>query len=176
MPDDLLEVAKLGRTIGLKGAVKIFDRSDFPSQFKKGAKFYLRNGEILEILSFNGANFSATFKNYENVEAAANLTNQIIYRSKEDTRKFCKLQKGEFFYFDIIGLEIYEDGAVLGRVRDISQIGSGYLFEVETDESLISQALPKEFFIPYVDAYVKEISLSERKIFTQNARAILENS
>jgi len=33
-----------------------------------------------------------------------------------------------------------------------------------------------EFFIPYVDAYVKEISLSERKIFTQNARAILENS
>ena len=160
MPDDLLEVAKLGRTIGLKGAVKIFDRSDFPSQFKKGAKFYLRNGEILEILSFSGAN----------------STNQILYRSKEDTRKFCKLQKGEFFYFDIIGLEIYEDGAVLGRVKDISQIGSGYLFEIETDESLISQALPKEFFIPYVDAYVKEISLSERKIFTQNARAILENS
>lgn len=176
MPDDLLEVAKLGRTIGLKGAVKIFDRSDFSSQFKKGAKFYLRNGEILEILSFNGANFSAIFKNYESVEAAANLTNQILYRSKEDTRKFCKLQKGEFFYFDIIGLGIYEDGAILGRVKDISQIGSGYLFEIETDESLISQALPKEFFIPYVDAYVKEISLSERKIFTQNARAILENS
>ena len=86
------------------------------------------------------------------------------------------MQNGEFFYFDIIGLEIYEDGTVLGRVKDISQIGSGYLFEVETDESLISQALPKEFFIPYVDAYVKEISLSERKIFTQNARAILENS
>ena len=72
MPDDLLEVAKLGRTIGLKGAVKIFDRSDFPSKFKKGAKFYLRNGEILEILSFNGANSSAIFKNYESVEAAAN--------------------------------------------------------------------------------------------------------
>ena len=86
------------------------------------------------------------------------------------------MQKGEFFYFDIIGLEIHEDGAILGRVKDISQIGSSYLFEVETDKGLISQALPKEFFIPYVDAYVKEISLNERKIFTQNARAILENS
>ena len=50
MPDELLEVAKIGKTIGLKGALKLHDKSDFPKQFKKGANFFLGTGEILEIL------------------------------------------------------------------------------------------------------------------------------
>mgnify|MGYP003325207756 CR=1 FL=1 len=57
MNSDLLEVAKLGRTVGLKGALKLHNLSDFESQFKKGAKFFTKDGglspedidEILEI-------------------------------------------------------------------------------------------------------------------------------
>lgn len=87
LKDDMLEVALLGKTIGLKGAIKLHNRSDFPSQFKKGAKFYLTDGEILEILSFNKTNFVAVFKDYENIECAAKLTNKILYQSKEITKK-----------------------------------------------------------------------------------------
>ena len=47
LKDDMLEVALLGKTIGLKGAIKLHNRSDFPSQFKKGAKFYLTDGETV---------------------------------------------------------------------------------------------------------------------------------
>ena len=54
--NELLQVARLGKTVGLKGGLRLYNLSDFPTQFKKGAKFLLENGEILEICSFNREN------------------------------------------------------------------------------------------------------------------------
>ena len=108
MPDELLEVAKIGKTIGLKGALKLHDKSDFPKQFKKGAKFFLGTGEILEILSFSSANSSVIFVGFDSIEKSQMLVNQTLYQSKEATKKSCKLHKDEFFYFDIIGDVINE--------------------------------------------------------------------
>lgn len=176
MPDELLEVAKIGKTIGLKGALKLHDKSDFPKQFKKGAKFYLKSGEILEILSFNSANSSVIFVGFDSIEKATNLINQTLYQTKEATKKSCKLNKDEFFYFDIIGLEICENSQILGVVSDIIETGANYLFEVTTSQNLVEFGLPKTFFVPYIDNFVEKICLDESKIYTKNAKAILENS
>ena len=176
MPNELLEVAKIGKTIGLKGALKLHDKSDFPKQFKKGAKFYLSNGEILEILSFSSANSSVVFVGFDSIEKAQVLVNKTLYQSKENTKKSCKLNKDEFFYFDIMGLEICENSQILGVVSDIVETGANYLFEVTTSQNLIQNGLPKTFFVPYIDNFVEKICLDEGKIYTKNARAILENS
>ena len=96
--------------------------------------------------------------------------------TKENTKKFCKLAKDEFFYFDIIGLEIYENSQILGVVSDIVETGANYLFEVSTSQNLTQNGLPKTFFVPYIDNFVEKISLDEAKIYTKNAKAILENS
>ena len=176
MPNELLEVAKIGKTIGLKGALKLHDKSDFPKQFKKGAKFFLGTGEILEILSFCSANSSVVFAGFDSIEKSQMLVNQTLYQSKEETKKSCKLGKDEFFYFDIIGLEIYENSQILGVISDIVETGANYLFEVTTSPNLVDENLPKTFFVPYIDNFVEKISLDEGKIYTKNAKAILENS
>lgn len=170
----MLEVAKIGKTVGLKGALKLHDRSDFPKQFKKGAKFHLKNGEILEILHFNSQNSQVIFKNYEDVNTSSALVNQTIYSTIEETKKNCKLRKDEFFYFDIIGLKIVENSEILGTIKSIAEVGGGYLFEIKTDENL--QDMPEIFYIPYVDEYVIEVLLDEKKVITKNAKLILENS
>lgn len=170
----LFEVALLGRTVGLKGAIKLHNRSDFLSQFKKNAKFFLKNGEILEIKSFNKENMSVIFSGYESVELAKTLTNKLIYQDEATTRKTCKLQKDEFFYFDIIGLEVFEDTLRLGVVADILEVGINYLFLVKTDEGLSEFA--SSFYIPYNDNFIEQISLAESKIYTKNSFEILKNS
>ena len=176
MPDELLEVAKIGKTIGLKGALKLHDKSDFPKQFKKGAKFFLSTGEILEILSFSSANSSVIFVGFDSIEKSQMLVNQTLYQSKVATKKSCKLNKDEFFYFDIIGLEICENSQILGTVSDIIETGANYLFEVTTSQNLAEIGLSKTFFVPYIDNFVEKISLNDKKIYTKNAKAILENS
>lgn len=173
---DLLEVALLGKTVGLKGAIKLYDRSDFADQFKKGAKFHLKSGEILEILLFNRANSTAVFKDYEDINLASKLTNQVIFKTKEQTRATCKLKKDEFFYFDIIGLKIKENSVILGEVMDIIEAGSGYVFEIKTDENLSQNGLPTVFYLPYIDHFILKVDLTSGEILSQNALAILENS
>lgn len=169
-----LLVAKIGKTVGLKGALKLHDASDFPEQFKKGAKFNLKNGEILEIIYYNPHNSQVIFKDYEDINLATHLVNQNIYTTIENTRNTCKLSSDEFFYFDIIGMRVVENGEILGVVESIAEVGPNHLFEVKTDLKL--EGMPGVFYIPYIDEYVLDISLEKGEISTKNAKLILENS
>jgi len=173
---DFVEVALLGKTVGLKGFVRLHNRGDFPDQFKKNTVFYDMDGSKLIVKNYNCANDTIVFYGFEDVDSAKTLTNKIIYTTKEETRKNCKLKKGEFFYFDIIGCEIYENNQRLGEVEDIDEVGANHLFLVKTDENLITKGLEKSFYIPYIDIYVEKVDVENKKIYTKNAILILENS
>lgn len=175
---DFVQVAKLGKTVGLKGYVKLHNLSDFSSQFKKGAAFFIKNTkEILKIKDYNISNSAVLFENYEDVEKAKELINLTLFQSIEKSRQTCKLKKDEFFYFDILECEIFEGVRRLGKVIDILETGASYLFEIQSDEKLVEKKYPKTFFIPYLDKFVKNIDIEKRQIFcTQDAFLILENS
>ena len=152
--NEFVEVALLGKTVGLKGFVKLHNKGDFPNQFKKNAMFYDKDGKELVVKSYNRTNDTISFYGFENIDSAKTLTNKTIYSTEEETRKNCKLKKGEFFYFDVIGCEIYENNQRLGEVEDIDAVGTNHLFLVKTDENLIAKGLEKSFYIPYIDFYI----------------------
>ncbi len=173
---ELVEVALLGKTVGLKGFVRLHNRGDFPNQFKKNAIFYDGDGNELVVKNHNSTNDTIVFCGFEDVDSAKTLTNKTIYTTKEETRKNCKLKKGEFFYFDVIGCEIYENNQRLGEVEDIDEVGANHLFLVKTDGNLISKGLEKNFYILYIDVYIEKVDVENKKIYTKNAILILENS
>ena len=49
---DMLEVAKLGKVVGLKGALRLHNLSDFLAQFKAGAVFKSKDGQELKVKRF----------------------------------------------------------------------------------------------------------------------------
>lgn len=174
---DLVQVAKLGRAIGLKGYVKLHNLSDFPSQFKKGASFFCSKDKKLTIKHYNFNNNTILFQDYEDLQKAKELTNLILYQSIEKSRETCRLSKDEFFYFDIVECEVFLEELKLGKVVDILKNSHSYLFEVSTDENLIHKGLAKSFFIPYMDKFISSIDIDKHCIFcTQDAFLILENS
>lgn len=170
---DFVLVARLGKTIGLNGFVKIHILSDFPNQFKPNSSYFDKNQNVLTIKQINRANQTIQIFGYESVDLAKALVNCELYDTKENTKKRFKLKKDEFFYFDIIGKEIIENNVKLGKVKDIVEISNQFLFEIDTDEDLIKNGFAKVFFIPYVDRYVLQI---DDFIYTKDARDILENS
>lgn len=177
MSEELIQVAKIGKSVGLKGYVKLHNLSDFPEQFKKNTSFFLQNKEQIKIKDFNKQNNSVLFYNYENLDLAKTLTNNILYQSIEQTRKTCKLNKDEFFYFDIINCEVFIDDLNLGKVNDILDSSYNFLFEIKTSIELINKNYAKTFFIPYIDNYILNININEKKIFCKKeAFDILENS
>ncbi|TKX30526.1 ribosome maturation factor RimM [Campylobacter aviculae] len=174
---DFIQVARLGKTIGLKGYIKLHNLSDFTSQFKKGTSFFIENGQKKIIIkSYNHANSSVLFEEYENVEKSKELVNTILYQSIEITRKTCKLQKDEFFYFDILKCQVFYENQNLGKVSNILEVGSTFLFEIQTSENF-AKKFAKIFFIPYIDKFIDNIDIEKKSIFcTQDAFLILENS
>lgn len=176
MKSNLVEVCKLGKTIGLKGFLKLHDFSDFPSQFKKGAKFYDMNSREFTIDNYDKTRSLVRFAGFLDIDTASALTNLTLYRTLDDTRKYCKLQKDEYFYFDIISCLVIENELVLGEIIDILEIGSGFLFAIKTANDLVNSGLTKEFFIPYNDNFIKKVDLEARRIHVMNSLEILRNS
>ncbi|MBT0741396.1 ribosome maturation factor RimM [Campylobacter lari] len=174
MKNDLVQVAKLGKSVGLKGYVKLHNLSDFYEQFKMGAKFFDINQKIYTIKTFDKIRSLVLFEGFESVETAKTLTNITLFQTIEATKETCKLKKDEYFYFDIIGCDVIEDEQKLGVVEDILENGAGFLFCIKCDEKL--QTKVKNFYIPYVDKYIQKVDVENKKIFTQSALDILENS
>lgn len=146
------------------------------------------------------------FEGITSADNAKQLVNAKIYATKAQSREHCKLKKGEYFYFDIIGLDIIEGGENLGIVRDIERIGNVDYFIVEVADNLASniaakstqpkhnkskniakstnhtpkstkkQNKPKTFLVPYIDRFILEVCLQTGRIFTKNAKSILEQS
>lgn len=171
--DELILVARLGKTVGLKGFVKLHIISDFTNQFKPNSSYFDSNLKKLTIKELNKANQTVQFFGYESVDSAKELVNIELFDTKENTKKRFKLKDGEFFYFDIIGKKIYENGCELGLVVDILDNFSQFLFKVKTNSSLVEAGFSKFFYIPYVDRYIVDIN---EHIVTVNAKDILENS
>ncbi|QDF29869.1 ribosome maturation factor RimM [Halarcobacter anaerophilus] len=171
-------VAKLGKAVGLKGHLRLFIDSDFPEQFKKGATFTTNRDETLIVQEYNFSKELIKFENYDDIDIAKKLTNQELYVSEDQTKENCKLEDKEYFWFDIIGCEIFEDEKCLGVVKDIHRYPLDDYLEVSTNSDLIkSLNLPKSFLIPYIrEEFILEVDIDNKVIKTQKCFEILENS
>ncbi len=170
-------VAKLGKAVGLKGHLRLIIDSDFPSQFKKNAIFITDKNIELKVQEYNTSRELIKFENYDDVDIAKRLTNQQLFVSEEDTKQNCELDEDQYFWFDIIGCEIKEDGKLLGKITEVHRYPLDDYFEIQTDEALVNEGLPKVFLIPYVvETYIENVDIDNKTIETKNCIEILENS
>ncbi len=170
-------VAKLGKTVGLKGDLKLHLDTDFPNQFKVGVTFSTNKKLELKIVQYNSSRETIRFENYEDIDLAKKLINQELFSSPEQTKDNCKLEKNEFFWFDLISCEVFENDLKLGTVKDVHRYPLSDYLEITTDSDLIKKGLPNTFLLPHLfDKYINEVSIENKTIQVKNAYEILENS
>ena len=102
----------------------------------------------------------------------------ILYTTQEQSKAQCELKENEFFWFEIVGSEIVENGEILGVVSEIERFSAQDYLNVKTSSTLTAQNLPKSFLIPYTARYILSVdSMQNPKIIhTQLCKEILENS
>jgi len=174
--DSLIEVAQVGRLVGLKGELKLNLHCDFPEQFKKGNSFVTPKGETLEVHSFNQSRGLISFVGYQSRESAAKLVNTFLLSTEEKSTKECALNEGEFFWFEVMGSQVIDDGICLGVVEEIERIVNTDYLVIKTDEALLKKGLVKSFYIPYIDRYIVSFDKIKKEILTKDSLGILENS
>jgi 16S rRNA processing protein RimM len=171
----MFTIAKIGKCVGLKGELKLHLLTDFPEQFKKGATFDSDKLK-LTVEHYNHKRGIIKFVGYDDRTSAEKLTTRSLYSNEEDTRTNCNLKDDEYYYFDIIGATIVDDGKTLGIVSDIQEINGTNYFEVDTDEELVSLGYARLFMVPYIDNYVTNVDIESKTITTKDVLGILEAS
>lgn len=174
MKNEIL-VARLGKVVGLRGDLKLHNLSDFPEQFRIGATFFTSPNLTLEICAYAPATSLVRFRGYESRESAQPLVNAQLYTSKQSTKEQCSLREDEFFWFDIEGCELREDGQALGIVEEIERIGGQDYLHVKSDETFVKAGFAKHFLIPYQEHFINQTDIGQKCIHVQNAKALLEN-
>lgn len=171
-------VAKLGKTVGLKGQMKIYIESDFPEQFKKGATFTTNKKQTLEIESYNSKSDTVKFIGIDNIDDAKKYINSTLFTTYEASKENCELKEKQFFWFDVVGCSIYEDGKLLGVVTDINRYPTDDYLLIKTDKSLLEldEKTAKSFLVPYHDNFIIDVDIETKTINVKNAVDILEAS
>jgi len=173
---DKIYVAKIGKTVGLKGLQKLHIDSDFPEQFKKDSKFYTDRNQELIIESYNSKNDTVKFVGIDSIEDAKKLTNRQLYTTSEQTKQSCTLKDKQYFWFDIVECKVIEDDETLGIVSDIQRLPiSDYLY-IKTDKELVDKGLANSFLVPYLDDFIVSVDIENKTLILKNAKDILDAS
>jgi 16S rRNA processing protein RimM len=169
-----IPIAKIGKTYGVKGWVKIHLLTDFPEQFKAG-KTFEADKLTLTIENINRKNNTIKFVNFNTPEEAKKLTNRTIYSDEKTSHEDIKLKKDEYFWFDIFGCEVYENDKLLGIVEDINRINDIDYIVVKVDKNMQKNNQPKRFLFDF-KRHIIEVDIENKKLIVQDTIPILEAS
>ena len=155
-----LEVGQIVNTFGIKGFVKIYPYVDDIQRFDDLKNVYIKSKNINQKLEIEQVKYQKNmvlvkFKGIETVEQAEKLRNAYVEIDRKDA---IKLEEGQYFIADLLGLEVFLDtGEKLGILDDIFNTGSKDIYVVKNE-------LGKQFLLPYIDEVIKKIDLENGKI------------
>ena len=158
-------IGKIGAARGLNGELKLIPLTDFENRFENLRQVDV-DGKILKIdyVRQIGGNLIIKFVEYNNREAAQKLTNKML---KVDKSAAAPLSDGEFYTFDIIGLNVFNlNDKKLGEVIEVLKTGSNDVFVTKSEDE-------REILIPALKKAVKKIDI-ENKIMIVDESAFEE--
>lgn len=158
----VMEKLKIGKIVGthaLRGELKIRSNSDFSEErFQIGKSIYIQYQNqliTLEVISkrIHKGNYLIAFKEHQDINIVEKYIGCFVYAEKDEQL----LAADEYYVNDVIGAKVYSsEDTYLGEVQDI-------LFNGRHDILILSGPFNK-VFIPYVEAFIIEESIKDKKI------------
>ncbi len=174
--EQLLHIATIGKTVGIKGDMKFHIKCDFPEQFHNGATFFSNLKQNITLADVNLDRDLIKIAGINTIEDAKKFTNAKLFTTREETRKNCRLDEGEYFWFDLDDCEVYEDGKLLGIVHEVERIAVTNYLNVTTNEELVKAGNAKKFLIPFIEPFRVSVDIDKKIITVSGAMDILEAS
>ena len=165
----MLRIGKIVNSHGHLGEVKVIPLTDDINRFKKLREVYLeRSAKQYELLHVKQARIHnnqvlLTLEEAPDMNAALLLKNFYLCVKREDA---IKLPQDHFFIFELVGLEVVEDGKRLGRVSEVLQTGSNDVYVVTGGE--------KTIYLQALKTVVQQIDLDKGQMTVKVPQGLLD--
>jgi 16S rRNA processing protein RimM len=150
----LVLIGEIVRAQGIRGKIKVRPLAD-PDAFSSLRFIYLGKSEDLSV-SFRVVSCQPHkgfillgLGGITTMSQAEDLAGSHIYADSDALKE---LPEGEYYYFEIIGLDVLtDDGRCLGKVEEIFPTGSNDVYVVRDGK--------REYLIPAIEDVVREIDI-----------------
>ncbi|MGT2745091.1 ribosome maturation factor RimM [Streptococcus phocae subsp. phocae] len=159
---EYFNVGKIVNTQGLQGEMRVLSVSDFAEErFEQGAELALfdakdqfvqdvtiashRTQKNFDIIKFKGMN------HINDIEGFKGFTLKVSQENRGE------LDEGEFYYHQIIGLEVYENDIYIGHVKEILQPGAN-------DVWVVKRKGKRDLLLPYIPPVVLKVDVDHNRV------------
>lgn len=159
--NEMIFIGKSTSTFGIKGELKV--RSDFnylDKAYKIGNVILINNIEHkISGVRYHKNHVLLKIDNLENINDVLDYVGYNIYIKRSDLN----LSSNEYLDSDLINSDVINDGINLGKVIDV----------IRGVNTLIKVSGKVVFYIPYVDEYIINFDLENKKLYTKNCENLI---
>ncbi len=160
LADDFISIGEITSVFGIKGWVKVHSFTEPRENILNYSPWFLKKGsEVQEVKLLNGKRqgktIVASLDGVSDRDVAASYSGWDIQIKQS---QLPKPESGEYYWADLIGLQVETDqGVLLGKVD--------YLIETGANDVLVVQDGETERLIPFLqDQVIKKIDLESRQM------------
>ncbi len=166
LPEDLVMVGYISGAYGINGWVRVKPYSADADALLNAKTWWLDKPDLHDVdvlqAKMHSGDVVAQLMGVVGRDAAELLKGAAV---KIPRSHFPLLSNGEFYWVDLIGLEVENlQSECLGRVREMMDNGAHPILMVEALDNSESEKNAPEILIPFVDRFVKLVDLAAKKI------------
>ncbi|MEQ9217442.1 MAG: ribosome maturation factor RimM [Cyclobacteriaceae bacterium] len=166
--DNYFELGNVVKTHGLKGELILLLDVDQPDHYKKLESIFLEiNGKLvpffIQEISLRGDQARLTIEDINSQDAAKELVGK---RAFLPLSALPKLKKGQYYYHDLIGCQVFEQEKLIGIVLEIIEAPNNMLMSVDHQG--------KEILIPMEEEIMLSVDLEQSRIQTSLPDGLLD--
>lgn len=159
-------VGQIINTRGIRGELKVLPLTSKNERFLELENVYIGDNLIPQKVSkvqITDRFIYIQFDGLNNINDVEKFKTYYIYVSDEDR---VELEEGEYFISDIIGCKVYKtDETFVGEVVDLIENPANDVYVIKGE---------KEYLIPQVSEFVKDIDIESKKIIIDPIEGMLE--
>jgi 16S rRNA processing protein RimM len=155
---ELLEIGRIIRSHGLTGRMKVLsyleshDVLDNLAEVSVGRSVQGAAAFPLDSVQTGQGYFILKLRGIDDKDAATQLVGSSLWMPSQ---KMKKLPDGEYYWHDIIGLEVVtEEGRILGRIESV--------FPTKSNDMYVCRGNGKEILLPAIEDVVRKIDMDHR--------------
>lgn len=159
MDNNFLEIGKIVNTHALRGAVKMLVWADSTDVLDELDCLYLNDGTKLEIksVSYQKENAIVKFKGIESIEDAQKYKGQILYVCRDAF----SLPEGVYFIADLIGMSVFENDTLLGKIDDVFPAGGCDVYSIKGKSEILFPALKENIIDVNLETKTMKVKIPE---------------
>lgn len=164
---EYIVVGKIVNTHGIRGDIKVYPHTNDMERFSTLKRVYIGEEKLsfeIENVKYHKGMILLKLKDFNNINEVLKFKDEFIF---VDELNKIKLPKDNYFIYELIDCKVFDlDGKLLGYIKDVLQNSSNDIYIIKDKD--------REYLIPAVKEFIKEVNIREKKIIIDPIEGMIE--